>query len=271
MNLQLKKFDMRMIPPASTCMIVAKRGQGKSTLIKDLMYYKQDIPVGTVISATEPSNCFFEKFVPRMFIHFKYDTVIIQNFLKRQKKLKKRIKRGEHLDNRAYLIFDDMMYDQSWKKDQEMREIFFNSRHFETLFVCALQDPMGIPPNFRGNIDFVFLLKENNRTNKEKLWKHYAAVFPTYEMFSETLDQCTNNRECLVINNTANAGRLEEQVFWYKAELHNDFHVGPEEIWNISEQNYMDDDDDDEEININTYNAAASSKRKGPHIKVKKV
>jgi len=33
---------------------------------------------------------------------------------------------------------------------------------------------------------------------------------------------------CLVIANTATSGRFEDQVFWYKAELHPPFKVGSE-------------------------------------------
>ena len=37
-------------------------------------------------------------------------------------------------------------------------------------------------------------------------------------MFFQVMDQCTENYECLVINNNAKSNKLEDQVFWYKAE-----------------------------------------------------
>ena len=30
------------------------------------------------------------------------------------------------------------------------------------------------------------------------------------------MDQCTENYECLVINNNAKSNKLTDQVFWYK-------------------------------------------------------
>ena len=38
--------------------LIGRRDTGKSFLIQDLMYYHQDIPIGTVISGTEAGNGF---------------------------------------------------------------------------------------------------------------------------------------------------------------------------------------------------------------------
>ena len=51
-NLNLKKFDMSKIGNGSIVVMIGKRNTGKSFLVKDLLYYKRDVPIGTVISAT---------------------------------------------------------------------------------------------------------------------------------------------------------------------------------------------------------------------------
>jgi hypothetical protein len=77
------------------------------------------------------------------------------------------------------------------------------------------------------------------------------------------MDQCTENYECLVIHNNAKSNKLEDQVYWYKAEPHDDFKIGAPEFWSHCNNNLKDDlDDDDEEFTF--------SKRKGPMINVKK-
>jgi hypothetical protein len=43
-------------------------------------------------------------------------------------------------------------------------------------------------------------------------------MFPTLEAFCAVMDQTTENFECLVINNNAKTNKLQEQIFWYKAE-----------------------------------------------------
>ena len=64
---------------------IGKRETGKSFLVRDLLYYHQNIPIGCIISGTEGANSFYSKIFPSIFIHNEYRPEIIQNFLKRQK------------------------------------------------------------------------------------------------------------------------------------------------------------------------------------------
>ena len=54
--------------------LIGRRDTGKSYLVRDVLYYHQDIPIGTVISGTEAGNGFYSKHVPRLFIHDEYNT-----------------------------------------------------------------------------------------------------------------------------------------------------------------------------------------------------
>ena len=58
------------------------------------------------------------------------------------------------------------------------------------------------------------------------------------------MDQCTENYECLVINNNTKTNKLSEQIFWYKADSHKTFKLGSKEFWDISKT--MDSDDEEE-------------------------
>ena len=95
MTLELKKFDMRHITfkpdenKGPVIVLIGRRDTGKSFLVRDLLYYHQDIPIGTVISGTEAGNGFYGKHVPKLFIHNEYNTAIIENILKRQKSVLK--------------------------------------------------------------------------------------------------------------------------------------------------------------------------------------
>ena len=134
-----------------------------------------------------------------------------------------------------------------------------------------MQYALGIPPNLRCNIDWVFILRENIVSNRKRLYEHYAGMFPTFDMFCSTMDQCTNNYECLVIHNSSRSNKLDEQVFWYKADGHEKFNVCTPEAWRYSEENYIEDYGDeeiDERSNIDEY---MRSKRKGPELKIKKI
>ncbi len=237
MEIQLRKFDMQQIKDDKVVVLIGKRETGKSFLCKDLLHHHKDIPCGQVISATEAANGYYQKMVPPLFIHDEYTPAIIANVLKRQRMMIDKINSNVNIDPRLFLLLDDCIYDQSWVKDKNVRSLFMNGRHFKILFIITMQYALGIPPNLRTNVDFVFILRENFVNNRKRLYDHYAGMFPTFEMFCQVMDQCTENFECLVINNNAKSNKLEDQVFWYKASDHDDFILGAQEYWDYATQN----------------------------------
>jgi len=274
MNLDLKKFDMRKISfdPNSTqgpvIVLIGRRDTGKSFLVRDLLYYHQDIPIGTVISGTEAGNGFYGKLVPKLFIHDEYNSAIIENILKRQKIVLKQIKKEtqaygkSNIDARAFVILDDCLYDNSWSREKVMRLLFMNGRHWKIMLVITMQYPLGVPPNLRTNIDYTFILREPYITNRKRIYENYAGMFSTFESFCQVMDQCTENYECLVISNNAKSNKLSDQIFWYKASAHNNFRLGSKEFWEMSKDLNSDDDEDEQ------YDPKVG--HKGPRINVKK-
>ena len=260
MELQLKKFDITQIKDDKVVVLIGKRDTGKSFLCKDILYYHNDIPVGQVISGTEGANQFYGKIVPKLFIHDEFNTNIVQNMLKRQKLMITKVNDGEQVDPRAFLILDDCLYDNTWSKDKFMRSVFMNGRHYKLLFMLTMQYALGIPPNLRTNIDYVFILRENYVSNRKRLYEHYAGMFPSFEMFCQVMDQCTEDYECLVINNNAKSNKLTDQVFWYKAEPHADFRIGADSYWEYSKNNYSDEERVDDQFGNKTKNPVVVNK-----------
>ncbi len=276
MSLDMKKFDMKNISfrpdenKGPVVVLIGRRDTGKSFLVRDLLYYHQDIPIGTVISGTEAGNGFFAEHVPKLFIHDEYNSAIIENILKRQKTVLKQIRKEmeaykrTNIDPRAFVILDDCLYDNKWTKDKLMRLLFMNGRHWKIMLIITMQYPLGIPPNLRTNIDYVFILREPYIANRKRIWENYAGMFPTFESFCQVMDQCTENFECLVINNNAKSNKLQDQIFWYKAQNHGGFKLGSKEFWELSKD--IDSDDEDDVYDPNSM----QRKGAGPKINVKK-
>ena len=275
MTLELKKFDMKRITfktndsKGPVVCLIGRRDSGKSFLVKDLLYYHQDVPIGTVIAGTEEGNGFYGKMVPKMFIHNEYKTEIIENILKRQRQVMKQINKEmeafkkSNIDPRAFVILDDCLYDNSWSRDKMMRLLFLNGRHWKVMLVLTMQYPLGIPPTLRTNIDYVFILREPYIANRKRIYENYAGMFPTFESFCQIMDNCTENYECLVIDNNVKSNKLTEQVYWYKADSHSDFKLGSKEFWELSKNIHS---DDEEEVYDPT-----KKKKNVQQIKVKKV
>ena len=81
---------MNQIHDDEVIVLIGKRNTGKSFLTKDLLFYHKNLPAGTVICPTEGANRFYSDIVPPILIHEEYNASIINNFIKRQKNLKKK-------------------------------------------------------------------------------------------------------------------------------------------------------------------------------------
>ena len=248
-NLNLKKFDLDMIEDDAVVVAIGRRRTGKSIVMKDLMYHNKTVPFGNVISATEEANSFFSDFVPSTYIFNEYKHDIILNCIKRQKDLIKKINSGKYknIDPRLFIMLDDCMYDDSWTRDKGIRNLFMNGRHYKIFLMITMQYALGIPPALRTNIDYTIIMKEPYLSNRKKIYENYAGVFPDFNMFCQVMDSLVDF-ECLIITNNARSNKLEDQVFWYKANIDiGDFKVGCKSFWKYHEENYQSDDEEEEE------------------------
>ena len=271
MTLNLKKFDITSITDDSVVVFIGKRRTGKSWLLKNLLYYHRDIPIATIISSTETANKFYGDIVPSLFIHDEVTPSLLENVVGRQKTIRKQMDKEKrrtgscNIDPRALVVLDDCMHDKSWVNNKNIRELFMNGRHWKVFFMVALQFPLGIPPVLRTNIDYVFISRENSMNNRKRIYDNYASIFPTFDMFCTVMDQCTENYECLVVQTNALSNKLQDQVFWYKAQDRGNFKIGAKAFWDANKE-YCDDSDDEDEM----FDASAYNKKNRTHISVKK-
>jgi hypothetical protein len=172
-----------------------------------------------------------------------------------------------NVDARSFCLLDDCLYDASWTKDTNIRSFFLNGRHKDLFFIITMQYVMGIPPLLRTNIDYVFILREPYVQNRRRIFENFAGVFPTFEIFCQVMDQCTEDYQCLVIHTNSKSNKLEDQVFWYKAEQHDDFRIGADEYWKYHNENFEETPEENNEDII----SATTHKKKGPKVHVKRV
>ena len=105
-------------------------------------------------------------------------------------------------------------------------------------FGLSMQYCMDLTPDLRANIDYIFILRENIIQNREKIYKNFFGIFPTFDMFNQVMDACTENYECVVLDNTSKSNKVEDVVFWYKAKMHKSFKAGHPKFWNLHNKLY---------------------------------
>jgi hypothetical protein len=279
MKLELKKFDPTKIKSDSVVVFIGKRNTGKSYCMKDILSYNRDIPVGVVVSPTERANGYFEKFIPKMLIYDELEEKIVSTFLSRQinitKDRKKELEKhgSSTIDPRAFLILDDCMYNKAITKDKNIRCIFMNGRHYKIFLLITMQHGLGLPPDLRSNIDYVFIFRNNIVKEREKIYNHYAGMFPTFDVFNQVMNQCTENFECLVIDNKIQSNNINDNVYWYKAQDSN-YKMCSQNLWEMQalqdQRDLMgisnEDDEDGEDFDPGVFTKKKNSKI----IKVKK-
>jgi len=216
-----------------------------SFLTRDIFYHHKNIPSGVVFSGTEEASPFFGNFIPDSFIHSEYDPELMESIMNHQKKKIREAKAdglsetGKHPSNNLFIVLDDMLHDaQNWKKEKTIKSIFFNGRHYNFLFILTMQYPLGITPELRSNIDYIFIFNEPSLKNRRKIYDDYCGMIPDFNYFCNILDACTQDHECLVVKTSTNSNDLREQVFWYKADAHLNFQVGHPKLWKYHSSNY---------------------------------
>jgi hypothetical protein len=218
-KLPIKEFSMRNIYPNSAMIIIAKRGSGKSWVVRAIIERFKDFPCGIVISPTEDVDPFYSKFFPESYIYTTYKPETIQKIFTRQKKLKDKERRtGKKLDKRILIVMDDCLaIKSSWNKDPNIDILLMNGRHYEITFILTMQYALGISPTLRSNFDYIIALADDIQNNIERLYKNYAGIFPNLDSFKQVFQQLTEDYGAMIIANRGVKSNILEKVFWYKA------------------------------------------------------
>jgi len=80
------------------------------------------------------------------------------------------------------------------------------------------------------------------------------------------MDSCTEDFGCIVIHNGSKSNKLEDNVYWYKADNHSDFRVCCPEAWQFSDENFNPDEEDAEQDLSELF-----KKKNKVNIKIKKI
>lgn len=222
-ELPIRRFNLKnmLINPA-ICMI-AKRGCGKSWVVRDILKQYKNIPGGIIIAPTDEMSTFYGDFIPSIYIYYKFESEIISRLLSRQtrmiKKYKDKKEEGKKVDPRVFIVMDDCLASKtSWMRDPQISTLFFNGRHYHIMYILTMQFPLGISPELRTNFDYIFLLADNFTNSRKKLYDHYCGMFSSFNIFCQVFDSLTQDFSCLVISNRGQSKTILDKIFWYKAE-----------------------------------------------------
>ena len=214
MALRIKKFDPSSITSGKIIFLLGRRASGKSHLMKELLYYMSKPDLVVAMSPTRDSLNTFETFLPKTCIFDRFSQQVVDTIVTVQRDLIRRNKKRTVL-----LILDDCIYQKGVLKSESMRYILWNGRHDHISLLCIVQYMMEVDCGLRGNIDYVFAMREFAKNNREKLYKHFFCHFDKFEIFDKVMTACTENYKCLVLDTTVKSTDAIDTVKWYKAAI----------------------------------------------------
>jgi len=240
-DLPIKPFLFKMFVSDPSIVMIAKRGSGKSWVIRAILHYYKHIPAGLIISKTEKVSPFYSKFFPDSYIYYGYKPEIIERILIRQKILSQKKTKGKKVDMRCYVIMDDVLGDKKiWNNDANIHELLYNGRHYKVTYILALQYPLGMSPDLRSNFDYIFLLATDNVGNMKRMYENYAGMIPTFDAFRQIYKQLTVDHGCMVLVNRDADDSFFSKIYHYKAPNLDNVSIsfGCKQFQNYHKRNY---------------------------------
>lgn len=226
MDLYVRKFTPDTVQLDRVVVMIGRRDTGKSTLLTDVLYVVRNrISDGIVISGTESANHFWEQYVPKSYIYDEFDDKVLNAVIERQKARPDKAANGRPMN--TFVILDDVLHDEAvMRRSKALKYLMFNGRHLNIFLCIVLQYPLGLPPAMRSNVDYAFILRAPGFQDRKKLFESYAGIVSTQQLFNLLMDEFTEDRHCLVIDNTVQSNDLSNCVFYYKAQVRPPFLIG---------------------------------------------
>ena len=240
MTIILRRFNKHNINLNSVIVIIGEVKSGKSILIKDILHTYKDIPSGIVICDNKnilDKNIYNNtyNYIPPIFIHNSYDKITIKNYIKRQY-----ISTENDCDNRSFIVLDNCLYRHNYIKDKYFKMLLECSKLYNYLCIIEVQYLSKINDILLNNIDYIFILKESVDLNRKHIYEQFKHILGIeYSVFTKILDDYTSNYNLLVLDVKNNSKCIEDKLFWYKANIHDNFKLCDEDCWSYSEQNYV--------------------------------
>ncbi len=245
--MKINKFELSKIKEDDFILILGHKKSGKSVLIKNILYYfSQNFifkPYGLIFS---PDNTgIFNNIIPSILREYDLTENIFEKIVEKYKLYKKRIEKGVNENTSSFLIFDDCIIDNDKSFNQKILKLFKYQILLKLLFIISIQNINCIEEYLP--IRYLFLSKNILLDEQKKIYKLYSHFIPTFDIFSNILNQCTqNDYEFLVLdlnqisNDTSFNQPWNNRIYWYKSDielLSLSFKLCSNYYWNKNELN----------------------------------
>jgi hypothetical protein len=252
-TIKLRKFDpATMIAECASILVVGGRRTGKSFLMRDLLYNIRDrIYDAHVYSGTmEDSGMAWDNYTPQKYVQFcqeEFPEPELNAALRKQDERKALAKKFDVGCPPSLFLFEDCEFlKPSIWASQPVKSLALNGRHRRTFLVAAVQYLISAKAEIRGMWDLAFFCFESIISNRERVYKNFGGVCGSFAEFDSIFCEATKDWKVLVIDCRAKSYKLEDCLFWYKAEDRGKFRLGVPDVWKESPKFHSEEDEVEE-------------------------
>lgn len=206
-------------------LLIGRPASGKSTLIRDLLYYKRNfLPVAVAVSTTEAMNHFYASIMPSLFVYNHFSPDILSDFIGHQKN---KIEKGlEYPSTFGAFVMDDCSADSKIIHDRNLEDILKNGRHMNVFFLMANQYVLDMAPKLRVCFDGVFILRNANMSDRKKIHENFASAIQPFSEFNRLMDEATEDHRVIFVDNRSTSNDWRACFKTYRAEKREAFSIG---------------------------------------------
>lgn len=234
MNIQsliLRKFNYNYINANNLILILGPSKSGKSSITKDLIY-NSNINNGCVFVKSHCNKKIYN-YIPPLFIHDSYDKKFIKKIIKKQ------LSYDDSFEN-LFLIFEDILEYKHLEESKYLRKLLCNKLNnifciIEIIELSKIHETLLL----KNKIDYLFITRDNYDKNKRLLYQLIKNnINIPYGLFCKFMDDYTDNYNFLILDCKSKSQNIADKLFWYKVDIHNNFRLNNEQLWNYNNNNY---------------------------------
>jgi hypothetical protein len=184
-----------------TVSLVAKRGSGKSVLLKYLVgECKGQFAKIFVVCPTETVNHFYSSIVEENCIFDEWNEQWADTLIRKMTEANAGKSKAEKKN--VLLILDDVMSDTNFHQSPALKKLYMRGRHINIAVIATCQYLHNLPPVCRNNADWC-IVGQMNRQSVQLLAEEYLSGDLDKPDFVKLYNRSTKDFGFLVINNTS--------------------------------------------------------------------
>ena len=212
MRLKIAKLKPEALKPGGVYLLQGRRSTGKSTLLKQVLYWMRDQhDLVIAMTPTESTREMFCELIPPQFVFDGFNVSVLEAVMETQKQL---LARGKV--RRICVVLDDLSFDAKAFREKVVGAAFRNSRHYNCTLCVTAQAVYDLLPSLRQQVDVVFALRDPIEQSRKKLWLAYFGMM-RYEDFLAAFEACTSNFGAICLDQSVPTSDVTECVFHTKA------------------------------------------------------